>query len=235
MGMIAAANDFFDKHLVGWQRSEDALVALKSQYPGFDGISSLVKAAAINGLYGTNVDWLAPLADKISKVLATSNRPKSFELIEQICQHPLTKSSHVSFAAKFAHFFIDDDEFLPFDTAACLAARVLTDDAFKDDPSGGAMRYSKYCAAIEQLTSASHLIDTYRRIDRFMWIYGSCRRIWGTGPRQLVIKQAEGHDRANVAELRYELTRNAHYLSEIFGDTVTISWSVAVARHRDPS
>lgn len=55
--------------LVGWATVDRALISLRERFPKFDREASLLKGAAVNQLYGTNVYALTRMAEHVATVL----------------------------------------------------------------------------------------------------------------------------------------------------------------------
>jgi hypothetical protein len=77
-----------------------------------------LKSIAVNSLYGTNVLAIIPMAKHVRNVLL---RPGATEqgadLVDQIAALTLNGTTHrrTSFAAKFCHFFVDENNFQIYD------------------------------------------------------------------------------------------------------------------------
>ena len=93
--------------LAYWQRADSALRKLSDALPGFDADATLLKVAAINTLYGTNLYAFARMARHITKVM--KGRPQlAFPSLNASLACLLLKGGkpwrHWSFGSKFCHF-----------------------------------------------------------------------------------------------------------------------------------
>lgn len=112
MAQVETAKRLHGK-LLQWQVTDHALHALAENLPGFAVEATLLKVAAINQLYGTNVYAVVRMAQHVTEVLQATSRMEDADLVEQLAC--LDDRKHRSFASKFAHFFIDMERFPIFD------------------------------------------------------------------------------------------------------------------------
>jgi len=162
-----------------WQVSEAALDALADRVPGFSEEAVLLKAVAVNGLYGTNVLALSRMAIHVRKTIEKSDlRTAGPELVEGIARLPredgeTANRRHHSFASKFAHFFIDAERFPIMDSYAVAIVRVHLGVANYNQN-----REKPYLAFVENLKTLRTLAElnvTNREFDRYLWIAGAYR------------------------------------------------------------
>lgn len=91
--------------------------------------NTLLKAAAVNALYGTQVYAVAEVAEHLCSVLGNTTVPATPALVEELAKVKFVRGSkHItwtfrSFTSKFAHFFIDPDQFPIYDS---YAVKMLT-------------------------------------------------------------------------------------------------------------
>jgi hypothetical protein len=172
---IEAARRLYAK-LELWQATNAAFMALRQAFPRFDLHASLLKAAAINQLYGTNVFAIVRMAQHISDVMRQrGDAPANLALVEEIARldDPAEGGKtrrHLSFASKFAHFFIDKDRFPIYDSYAAMTLRYHLQGravAPTDPPP-----YARYDADIEVLQQ--HLGNSYSTsdLDAYLWLAG---------------------------------------------------------------
>lgn len=96
-----------------WQVADRALYALARSTPGFGPDATLLKSVAVNALYRTNVFAIVRVARHVESTLTERDLDIAGpDLVEELANVPLggaeTKPRmRRSFAAKFAHFFID--------------------------------------------------------------------------------------------------------------------------------
>lgn len=104
---------------------------LRMSLPGISAADTLVKVAVVNALYFTNVFALVRVADHFAGVLARHDLANAGpELVEELARVPQGGSEsrpkqRLSLAAKFAHFFVDEDRFPIYDKYAVrMVARL---------------------------------------------------------------------------------------------------------------
>jgi hypothetical protein len=124
---IKAARAIYSNYTEDWRRTDAALADLKEKMPGFKSSAALVKAAAVNSLYGTNVYAISAAARRVEDLLDGKDlRSAGPELVEEMAsiRLPEGKVRHCpSFASKLAHFFIDYDRFPIYDSYAVKMLR----------------------------------------------------------------------------------------------------------------
>jgi len=104
------------QRLKQWWLSDAALKRLSETLPGFDREACLLKSIVINALYRTQVLAIVRMAHHVEAVLReTDVKTAKIELVERLASLPTdSRSRHrrfVSFAAKFCHFFLDEERF----------------------------------------------------------------------------------------------------------------------------
>ncbi len=168
---VAAACRFHDK-LPEWCRSEAAIAKLRKAIPGFSGEDCLLKVAAVNAIYGTNVLAIVRMAEHVTKMMASAiirERP----LVDEIAALPTKQGKNpdyrTSFASKFCHFFLDAEKFPIYDEAAreAFELHLGTNDAPEK-----AFRYQAFCERFDRLRSEAKLNCTTRELDRYLWLTG---------------------------------------------------------------
>jgi hypothetical protein len=121
---IQIAGELHDT-LEQWRLSDNALRRLHRALPEFDEEACLLKSVAVNQLYGTQVLAIIPMARNVQRVLSEPGATeKGTDLVDQIATLKLNdKTRHcTSFAAKFCHFFVDENGFPIYDDAAKQAS-----------------------------------------------------------------------------------------------------------------
>jgi hypothetical protein len=80
---------------------------------------------------------------------------------------------HVSFASKFAHFFVDKEAYPIFDSyAADGLRRHLSNTGLR---AGEVPLYKDYVAAHRALRDLANLPCSGRELDQYLWLSGLCR------------------------------------------------------------
>jgi hypothetical protein len=160
--------------LASWKATDAALDELARSMPGFSLGECLVKASAINQLYGTNVYALGRMAEHLAQVLKEA---QSDDLVERLATLNTNGKPrrHLSFASKFAHFYIDKDCFPICDSYAIERLRFHL--AGVRLPTDNPPQYAEYVAAHQALISLCGLGCTGRELDRYLWV-GGLYRAW---------------------------------------------------------
>jgi hypothetical protein len=155
-----------------WLVGDASLRRLKASMPGFDEETCVIKAASVNSLYGTRLLAIVRMARHVARVLAEvelATAPR-IELVERIAALPPNlgegQRRFVSFAAKFCHFFVDDE--IPiYDQAACW-----TLDLHLGSGPQPRRTYAEFCADFERLRESAGFTMTPWRLDRYLWLVG---------------------------------------------------------------
>ncbi len=169
LAQIDAANRLHEQ-LPQWQVTDRALDALCLRFPDFGIEAVLLKVASVNQLYGTNVYAVVRMARHIESIMCKGMRVSDVDFVEQLASLPGWK--HISFASKFAHFFIDKGRFPIYDSFAedmvkfHLGRQLWYLD--KEHP---------YRAFVQNLTLLKEQIClqgpcTYESLDRYLWLTG---------------------------------------------------------------
>jgi len=172
--LVHRANKLYE-HLEQWQAVDTALQALRDKFPNFDLTSCLLKVVAINALYGTNVYAIRRMASHVRQVMARTESSISTcgpELVEQLAdlapaKPNAPKRTHLSFASKFAHFFVEPERFPILDG---YAARML--NTHLGCPRGELFRYRTFVENLRRLKEEPDWFGTYRELDHYLWISG---------------------------------------------------------------
>lgn len=167
--MIDAAGAFYRNRLPNWQLAERTVDRLHGLYPRFDQGSCQIKAIVLNELYSTSIIAVKEMAQHVFVILNDPSQHRDNTLVERIARFPVSGDSHISFASKFCHFFINKDRFHILDDAAEWTLNWLQVPGYK---RSGEDRYANFCRGIEALGSALPSNHSTRDIDRFLWLVG---------------------------------------------------------------
>lgn len=173
LSQIAAAQRLH-RRLEQWQLSDKALAALGARFPGFDAHEVLLKATLVNALYGTNVLAIERMAKHVADVLARTDIPSAGpELVEEIAGPVAGQNSkrlHLSFAAKFAHFFVDAERYPIMDKYAKQILKLhLGKNHITSDPSHP---YVVFCRDYDLLKKEARFRGSNREMDHYLWLAG---------------------------------------------------------------
>lgn len=168
--MIETANKIYSQ-LNDWQAIDRALFMLRENLPGFSFEEILLKANAVNTLYGTYV-YATWKAAKHIYSLMKNIEPENveIELVEEMAKIPETNRRFTSFASKFSHFFINEEKFPIKDSFAenmiryHLGSKNLSH--FQDRP------YYEYYTNITNLKQLFAYKGSNRTFDRYLWLAG---------------------------------------------------------------
>ena len=169
---IDTANRIHDQ-LSEWALVDRSLDLLSKSFPEFDLESTLLKAVAVNELYYTNVFAIVRMAKHMSQILI---EPGNMEpcLVDRLATVAIKEGKpprrFVSFASKFAHFFIAADHFPIYDTYALRMIKLhlgVRKDIWK---SSGP--YTEYAEMFRTLKNQACPKYTNRQLDRYLWIAG---------------------------------------------------------------
>jgi len=159
-----------------WSATERAFERLKQSFSGFDLETCMLKSAAINDLYSTNVFAIWRMAEHLRKVMAAPPEDPC-ELVAAIASLPdregQVKRRHWSFASKICHFFVDSDTYPIYD-------RYCRDMITYHLGRGGCVSdqqnpYRAFSKNRERLQQLSGLSVSLRDMDRYLWLAGQYR------------------------------------------------------------
>jgi hypothetical protein len=119
------------------------------------------------------------MAEHVTGVIAQQSEAISdVELVKRISALPKTASQlrdrkHVSFASKFAHFFIDAERFPIYDFYAdeMLAYHLGRRTMLKDTENP----YRAFVHNLHVLRENVNLFCTFKELDRYLWLAGTYR------------------------------------------------------------
>jgi hypothetical protein len=162
-----------------WGAADNALEALARKFPGYQNEAALLKVVAINSLYYTNVFAVSRMARHVESVM-TEFEPdtSSPELVARIADLPMTANQKrarrfLSFASKFAHFFVNSESFPMFDSfAGTLIKLHLGRKGYRTDQD---RPYAAYVDNFQKLSRLSGWTGSARGLDRYLWIAGQFR------------------------------------------------------------
>lgn len=173
---VEAACRIHDR-LKQWQLSEQALLQLRERMPGFDATACLLKSVAVNAIYGTRVFAIVRMAQWVEKIMAKPDEAVP-NLVETMANLPKKhgekkERSFTSFAAKFCHFFVDEERFPIYDEAA---RNTLKRHLGKDYVDKKEQLYVAFCGNFSELFNRSGLTCRSRELDHYLWLTGMYQR-----------------------------------------------------------
>jgi hypothetical protein len=181
---IDAALQFWSEN-GGWESKE--ILQLKKAFPSCHE-AIRIKAVSVNLLYGTNVIAILKVADCVQRVLERK-RTAGPELVEELVKEikGVTKRKNHSFAAKYAHFFIDSELPILDWYAEWMAVQHLG-----PSKSSKPERYLRFAEGVETLKRLSGLTCTCAELDQYLWVAGEfwC---WKANPRLNISQELKPH------------------------------------------
>lgn len=150
----------------GWESKE--FEQLRTAFPSpVDAVR--IKAIVLNALYGTNIIAIAQAADCVERVLRT-NQYSGTDLVERFVSEMrgVTSRSNYSFAAKYAHFFVDSSLPILDSFAEWMLGKHLGRKMQSKDPR----RYHRFTEDIETLKQVAGLNCNCAELDAYLWVAG---------------------------------------------------------------
>lgn len=149
----------------GWDSKE--IVQLKQAFPKCEDAVA-VKAIVLNTLYGTSIIAIVKVARCVERVL-NSNHSFGPGLVEELVaeMEKVSKRKNYSFAAKYAHFFVDPCLPILDLYAEWMVARHLGQSQSKNPK-----RYLKFYEDVETLKRAAVLTCDCAQLDAYLWVAG---------------------------------------------------------------
>jgi hypothetical protein len=201
MSQIEAANKLH-RQLSQWRVTDNALYALQDRFPGFDNDATLLKVVAINQLYGTKVFAVIQMAEHIKDVMPREGKIADVDFVEELAKLPKMERKYISFASKFAHFFMDVERFPIYDSYAVkMVAYHLGQQGLIKDAEHP---YKAFIENLDRLKQYARLSCTTRELDHYLWLAG-LYRVWQGNQEQQMdkdkLKKSKRHINTEVAEL----------------------------------
>jgi len=170
---VAAAVQLFSR-MASVAGSEEALVRLAEVMRDFDIASTLVKVATVNQLYATKLYAVYRMAERIAEVYART-RVWSYATVDEVAALPAAQNQkrsrrHLSFASKFAHFFVDRSRFPLLDRHALRAVGFhLGRQLF---PGDVITSYEAYAREVVRMRGEARLDGSLSDFDKYLWLVG---------------------------------------------------------------
>lgn len=174
---VEAAARLYHDHCRDWRAADEALKSLALAFPAFDLRACVLKVAALNALYGTQIYDVVSVARHVHGVLRDGEEPTEVHLFDRLATVPHVKRRLSSFAAKFAHFFIDSERFPIYDA---YALRMVT--YHLEGRPQAEVPYHAFVAAFIRLKESLDFPVTARELDRYLWLAGEYRAWSGLPP-----------------------------------------------------
>lgn len=164
-----------------WKITNNALRSVARKYPGTTPEACLIKATVINSLYQTNVFAITRMANHVSSVFS-GRRPVRHgpALVERIANMPGRNGTrggrqHISFASKYAHFFIDPNRYPIYDKYANRMVKYHLGRNNQVNTPGRC--YQAFVKNLARLSKAAAWTGTNRELDKYLWIAGQYRAL----------------------------------------------------------
>lgn len=156
--------------------TDAALAALGERFPDFGLEAVLLKVSSINQLYDTNLYAIKSLADYIARIMAQVDTATAKpELVEWLAAYPVgakqrNRWTRLSFASRFAHFFIDPERFPPVDSST--ASMVELHLGRRNRVRNKTHLYQAYVTNRNTLKRLAKLSCTSRELDCYLRLAG---------------------------------------------------------------
>ena len=187
----AAAARIFSRLRLGSQH-DSILRRAAEAFPNSDYADTLARVVLLNELYGTNVYAVTRMAHHIAALGDLANWTGEACVVETIAElppRPGDKARHFrSFAAKYAHFFVDQARYHILDDAAVT---VLARHAHVTAAAAKRWSYRTFNEHAEQLRTQSGL-GADRSLDRYLWIGGMRLRALQPRTSDLINRELQG-------------------------------------------
>lgn len=173
---VELANRWFDS-VDSVKKPDIVLDLLAKQFPNNDIESVLIKAVAVNSLYGTNVLAIYNAAKHIVTELADPNTDyDDDEFISRLAtitvmQKGEYKELHlISFASKYAHFYINSEKFPMYDNYArmMIKTHIAENDLIRNAKNPYLAFKENFFILKEEL---KYKVST-RALDHYLWFAG---------------------------------------------------------------
>jgi hypothetical protein len=173
---LAAAHRLYEAD-AEWQAMEQVFDELREGFPSNRELKAvLLKASVVNALYATNVFAIRAMARHICEVFSTESDPPDLRLVPRIAELSVGGKvrRHLSFASKYAHFFVDPDRFYILDYYAgqALAAHL---GPRRVDAAYWTPDYPTFVQRVETLRRRDGITVSNRELDHYLWLYGCWR------------------------------------------------------------
>lgn len=142
----------------------------------------LLKVAALNQLYGTNVYDLYAMAQHIVEIFSWERTWDECSLVEQIAYLEASGRRHQSFASKYCHFFVDSKQFPLFDRYVPVVVRMhLGKGNYRCKTTD--RTYRNFYADLNRLRAGISFSPTIRELDHYLWLRGQWETFKKEGDR----------------------------------------------------
>jgi len=155
------------------KQADAALKKLREKMPGFSIEECLLKAGAINSLYGTQILAIVQMGRHIADIFTNPHKPVGVGLVESIAKLP-GKPNFISFASKFCHFFIDEEKYPLYDEATREAMKLHLGN--KKYLANEQHPYKAFYENFIRLRNLAGLQCGTRDLDYYLWITGMYMR-----------------------------------------------------------
>ena len=188
----------------GLIQGERALFALQGCFPRYDPESTLLKVIALHSLDSSRTFPVARWAEHVTHTLVgVDTLDASRELVDALAALPGVKRAEhrraLTFASRFAHYFVDADRFPVLDAwSEAELARLAP------PPNDDECVYVEFATRHAQLAAHAGM-PRARQLGHFLWLAGQYR-VWSRNRRSSI---------QGVARALFE--SGAHELSQLVG------------------
>jgi hypothetical protein len=178
---VEAANQLYQRYLVGWQRYDRVLYTLREHFPSNTDLECVLpKAVTLNQLYATRVLAITRMAGHIVDVLDQEPDLPDLNAVEKIAWLPAAGVNGMhfrSFASKYCHFFISADRFPILDDFAGDALTYHLGRRGRSHSRREPFSYLTFVADVDRVRMAAGHDCSYVEVDRYLWLLGQWLRL----------------------------------------------------------
>ncbi len=190
-----------------WSSTDRAFEQLGERFPGWGRESCILKSAAINDLYSTNVFAIWRMAEHLMHVMADPPADED-DLAEAIASLPNAEGDavaqrHWSFTSKILHFFVDGDRYPIYDSFCRIMVSYHLGPGGRVPDAGNP--YRAFMANLERVRELSTIEASLRDLDRYMWLVGQYRDWLKKGDEAITNGELRGLFESEEAEAQADL------------------------------
>lgn len=167
-----------------WRDYDSALENLKDNKHDLDSV--IIKAAAIDKLYGTWVFDIHPVSKKLAEYITENGVGNiDYSLVEELAEVEFEDDKtwiFRSFTSKYLHFFVNEEKFPIYDSFSGIALSLHC--GYGRSHYDG-RKYNEFFEDIDKLRRESEMPRiSFRELDRYLWLCGQYDVYWRHNPKE---------------------------------------------------